>query len=384
MDRFDVIVIGGGVLGTFHAYHALEQGKKVLLLEKDLRPQQSTVRNFGQVVPSGMPVGEWLDYGRYSTQLYKSIQSETNIGIRNNGSCYIASRADEMAVLEEMHQKFKDVDYSSELLTKDAVLAKYPTLKSDYAVGALFFEQEVSAESEVLIHNIHKYIQDKYEQLTTRFNCAAVQVNVVNDSCEVVVADGTVYSAEHCFICNGRDFKILFPQVFADSGVVVAKLNMMSTKPMKEVSLPGNILTGLTIRRYESFQTCDAHKALDPNDVDAKLRELGVHILFKQRVDGSIILGDSHEYADAAGQDELSDFYNEMYINELMLAEAKKIMDLPNWEIEKVWPGFYAQHNEKDIFTETIDDRIHIVTGIGGKGMTTSAGFAKKNIESVL
>lgn len=384
MERFDIIVIGGGVLGTFHAYHALQQGKKVLLLEKDLRPQQSTVRNFGQVVPSGMPTGEWLDYGRYSTELYKSIQAETNIGIRNNGSCYIASSSDEMAVLEEMHQKFKDVDYSSELLTKDAVLAKYPTLRSDYAVGALFFEQEVSAESEVLIHNIHKYMQDKFEQLTMRFHCAAVHVDVVNDACRVLAADGEQYEAEHCFVCNGRDFKVLFPQVFAKSGIVVSKLNMMSTKPMKEVSLPGNILTGLTIRRYESFQTCESYKVLDPNDVDVRLRELGIHILFKQRVDGSMIIGDSHEYANAAEQDELSEFYNEMYINDLMLAEAKKIMDLPSWEIEKVWPGFYAQHNEKDIFTETINNRIHIVTGIGGKGMTTSAGFAKKNIEAVL
>lgn len=383
-NRFDIIIVGAGALGTFHAYHALLAGKKVLLLEKDLRPQQSTVRNFGQVVPSGMPVGEWLDYGRYSTELYKNIQAKANIGIRNNGSCYIASSNDEMAVLEEMQSKFAAVDYHSELMTKEAVLAKYPTLRSDYAAGALFFPQEVSAEPEIMIHNLHAYMQQQFEKLTMRFNTTVISVVDTNDTCKVQTADGTEYTAEHCFVCNGRDFKILFPELFAGSGLIVSKLNMFSLKAMPSVHLPGNILTGLTIRRYESFQTCEAYQQLNPDDVDQKLRDLGIHMLFKQREDGTIIVGDSHEYAPAAEQDSLGEFYNEMYINNLMLEEGKKILNLPEWEIEKCWTGFYSQHDELDIYTKTIDSRIHIVTGIGGKGMTTSAGFAKKNIESVL
>ncbi len=32
---YDLIVVGGGVLGTFHAFHALSQGKSVLLIDKD-------------------------------------------------------------------------------------------------------------------------------------------------------------------------------------------------------------------------------------------------------------------------------------------------------------------------------------------------------------
>ena len=60
---FDLIVVGGGVLGAFHAYHALKNGLKVALIEKDKAPQGATVRNFGQVVPSGMNE-KWQTYGR--------------------------------------------------------------------------------------------------------------------------------------------------------------------------------------------------------------------------------------------------------------------------------------------------------------------------------
>jgi hypothetical protein len=44
----------------------------------------------------------------------------------------------------------------------------------------------------------------------------------------------------------------------------------------------------------------------------------------------------------------------------------------------------YAQCKTSDIFRHTIDGRIHLLTGIGGKGMTGSAGFASENIQNYL
>ncbi|RYZ55549.1 MAG: FAD-dependent oxidoreductase, partial [Sphingobacteriales bacterium] len=88
--QFNVIIVGAGALGTFHAYQALKMGKKVLLLEKDKRAQEATVRNFGQVVPSGLPPeSEWHQYGRDATAIYKEIQEQTDISVRYNGSCYV-------------------------------------------------------------------------------------------------------------------------------------------------------------------------------------------------------------------------------------------------------------------------------------------------------
>lgn len=380
-NHFDIAVVGAGVLGTFHAYHALKAGKRVLVVEKDKRPQEATVRNFGQAVASGLPVGEWNRYGREATAIYKEIQEEYAIGIRNNGSFYIASSAGEMAVLEEMQQRFAADDYESTVLTASSVLAKYPSLKSDYVKGALFFPTEVSAEPEIMIHRLQEYLRLKYPgQVSFCYHTPVLDIAVNGDKVVLQVAGKTTYSAEHAIVCNGRDIKLLFPEVFAASGLVVSKLNMMATYPQPEIQLPGNILTGLSIRRYESFQSCDAYRLLQKEDIDPELQQWGIHILFKQRLDGSIIIGDSHEYARATDQDDLSIYYNEMHINELMIAEAKKIIQLNNWSMAQYWCGFYIQHNELDIFEHTIDQRIHIATGIGGKGMTTSAGYSKAHL----
>jgi len=100
-------------------------------------------------------------------------------------------------------------------------------------------------------------------------------------------------------------------------------------------------------------------------------------------LDGSVILGDSHQYADAANMDDLG-YDLDMDIDNFMVEEAKKIIQLPNYEIQRRWYGMYSQCKTSDIFKKTIDEDIHIVTGIGGKGMTGSAGFSKKNIAKIL
>ncbi|PSK95278.1 TIGR03364 family FAD-dependent oxidoreductase [Taibaiella chishuiensis] len=384
-NQFDVIIVGAGALGVFHAYHCLKAGKKVLLLEKDREAQEATVRNFGQVVPSGhAPDSEWHTYGRIATELYKEIQAEFPIGIRQRGSCYIAHTESEMAVLEEMQQKFTAADYECALWTAEQVQQRYPAVLDTYSKGALFFPQEVSAEPEMMIHSVLRYLSAKFgAQFSNRNNCAVIDVASIPEGCRITTADKNTYEAAHCIICSGRDFKLLFPEVFAESGLVVSKLNMMSTVPQPGVALPGNILTGLTIRRYESFTSCAAYQQLDPADVPQDCVDYGIHILFKQRTDGSIIIGDSHEYAPITEQDRLGQFYNEMAINDIILREAKKIVQLDDWRIARNWTGFYCQHKD-EIFTQQVAPGIHIVTGIGGKGMTTSAGFAAVHTTRIL
>lgn len=379
MKKYDLAIVGGGVLGTFHAYHAASIGLKVLVLEKDLFPQEASVRNFGQVVPSGFPVGKWHDYGRYSTHLYKSINNKHDIGIRNNGSIYIASSDDEMQLLCELQTNFQSSDYGSNLISKEELLRTYPSVDSNYAVGALEFPQEVSVESRKMIHQLHAFLRETTD-IEFKYATPVLSLNDKGSEVEIQTSTHEIFSAARIIICNGRDFRILYPEVFSQSNIEVVKLNMMVTKPMPEVKLPGNILTGLTIRRYESFKALNGYKNLNWDNVNHEALRLGIHILFKQRIDGSIVIGDSHQYADASKNEELG-FDIDMSINQVILDESKKILNLQNWDIQHYWNGFYAQmKGDEEIFDVKISSNIKIVTAIGGKGMTASAGYSKESI----
>jgi FAD dependent oxidoreductase TIGR03364 len=381
MSHFDLVIIGSGVLGTFHAYHASKLGKKVLLIEKDQYPINASARNFGQVVPSGMDK-EWFGFGMRGTELYKNIQAEFDISVRNNGSVYIASDTDEQRLIHELKKEMDSRGYEAQLLTTENCIDRWPSLKKEYCVEGLFFPQEVSVEPEKMIYRLLEYCTSKFLNLTYKPFTTIIDCFISADSVKIVSNAKEEFTAEKVIICNGGEFKLLFPDLFRGSGIMVSKLQMLRTKSMPDAKLDGNILTGLTIRRYESFQECPSYKNLKTPDNLAELKKWGIHILFKKAVDGSIIIGDSHEYADVSHSDDLGYSQNE-YINQLILTEAQRIVHFDVNKIASSWSGYYTQHNEKDIVEIDIENRIHIRTAIGGKGMTTSAGYSEKSIQKL-
>lgn len=382
-NKYDLIIIGAGVLGAFHAYHALKMGYTVLMVEKDYQPQEATVRNFGQVVPSGMN-SKWQAYGRESLKIYKEIQAITDISIRQNGSVYLASDEQEEALLDELCAINKTNDYASIRWSKTECLTKFSGLKSDYVRSGLYFPDEVTVEPDRMIHQFLDYLVTSLG-LSLVTNQLVIHCEEVNGQVEVHTAGGTCFLGAKALICSGRDFKALFPEIFLNSDLEVSKLQMMKTISQgKEYSLPGSILTGWSIRRYEAFAECPSFAAIKALENEySPQKKWGVHILFKQAEDGSVIIGDSHQYADASSVETLG-FDLDMAIDDFMIAEARKIIELPTYEIGQRWWGMYSQCKTSDIFQKNIGNTIQILTGIGGKGMTGSAGFSKENIKSIL
>lgn len=380
-NKYDLIVVGGGVLGTFHAYHAAKKGLSVAVLEKNSKPQGATVRNFGQVVPSGMNQ-KWQNLGRESLAIYKEIQSQFDITIRQKGTVYLASNDEEVQLIEELNQINKNNSYQSKLLTKKECLDTYSGLRSDYCKAGLFFPEEVTVEPRTMILRLQDFMT-KNQQVTFSYNTTIININEVNEEVVVTSSQGEEFKASKVIVCNGSDFKILYPSIYNTSDLVVSKLQMMQTVPQKNYKLEGSILTGLTIRRYEAFEECPSWKSIKSKEnQDSFEKKYGVHILFKQATDGSVILGDSHEYAAAKNIDDLGFDLNDE-IDGFMLTEAKKIIDLPTYKIKHRWAGFYSQCKTKDIFEYTVSKNVHIVTGIGGKGMTGSAGYSKEKINKI-
>ena len=381
MKKYDLIVIGAGNLGTFHAYHALLKGKTVLMIEKDAEPIEATVRNFGQIVPSGQALENWFELGRESLAIYKNIQSKFDITVRQNGTYYLASDDQEMTLLEETRALFKLEHYPSTLLNRKSCYERFQNLNTDYYKGGLFFPEEISVEPRTMVHRVRQMlIQDL--GLDFLNNTVVKNCDVENGICKVETADNQYFYSEKVVLCSGYEFKILFPEIFKTSQMKICKLNMMQTFPLNDVKLNGNILSGLSIRRYDSFKSCISYKKLITPEWQKPYQQWGIHLLFKQAINGSIIIGDSHEYADVDENSKLP-IGIDMEINCLILKEAKRIINLPDWKIQNYWAGYYAQAADGGIFEHHISNKIFISTGIGGKGMTTGAGYSRKRIEEI-
>src|SRR2546421_9054983 len=99
--EWDVIVVGAGVLGAFHAWFAARRGLRTLLSERGEMPADASVRNFGTLVPSAMTPGEWHRRAVESAAVYRDLADQIRIPLQRHGTQYLATTTAEAAVLEE-------------------------------------------------------------------------------------------------------------------------------------------------------------------------------------------------------------------------------------------------------------------------------------------
>src|SRR3974390_1085600 len=93
-QSFDLAVVGGGVIGLAHAYMGVRAGKRVAVIEKDLRANGASIRNFGFVTVTGQERGESWRLARRTKEVWTDLARLANIRIEQQG-LYLTARSDE-------------------------------------------------------------------------------------------------------------------------------------------------------------------------------------------------------------------------------------------------------------------------------------------------
>ena len=101
MSRWDLVVVGAGVLGTFHAYWAGIAGLRTLLVERNDWPRAASARNFGMIIPSGMETGLWHERALRSLNVYVVLQQAIQLPDVRRGMVYVAATQREAARMPE-------------------------------------------------------------------------------------------------------------------------------------------------------------------------------------------------------------------------------------------------------------------------------------------
>jgi D-hydroxyproline dehydrogenase subunit beta len=218
-------------------------------------------------------------------------------------------------------------------------LSRYPFIQETYCTGALLFPDDLTLDPRRMLRQLIPYVVQMggvdYVPHTT-----AVAVEPSGRQCRVKDARGDVYVADRVIVCSGADYRTLFPDIFRTSGLQLCKLQMMQTAPLPRFRLPHAILSGLSLQRYPAFASCPSYGLLPAQPIDEDVRAYGIHLLFKQAADGSVVIGDSHEYRDWTDAGLLEEITN-CAINEAILRYARKMLRLPSWTIQTMWNGYY-------------------------------------------
>ncbi|QDU00141.1 TIGR03364 family FAD-dependent oxidoreductase [Gimesia aquarii] len=372
--NYDVIVIGAGVLGAFHAYFAMQRGLKTLLIDKDVFPQQASIRNFGLIIPSAMPPGIWRDRALASCEIYSELSDLLGVHIRRVGTQYLAHTEAEASFLKRMAQEQHDEYCPAEFRNSKETVQSSCCLNTDFCKGSLYFPNDLQLDPGLFFRAFINWFASSSD-CDYLPKATVVSVEERKNHSQIKTADGRQFYAQQVFACSGADLQTLFPEIYAESNLHYCKLQMLKLANPNHRMLGVNIASPIALTRYPAFLNAQFSQGVSLELPDEALQDRGIQIWFTQNEHNEFILGDSHEYSEEPPTEFLS-----AEIESKMIDYAQNMFVNLDFKVTDRWCGIYTEEKSAGLFQYSLSERIDLITGIGGKGMTTGPGLAKENI----
>lgn len=365
-SRFDLAVVGAGILGLAHALAAARAGKSVVVIDRDARAVGASIRNFGFVTITGQRRGDTWRRARRSRDVWVEVAAQAGIPIEQRGLIMLARRPESCAVLDA----FMTTEMAADCALYSAADAhlRWPELASAPLTGALWSPHEVRVESRTAIPRLAAWLADAWGVRFIRSAAVqAVSVPHIQTSRGVVLADA-------CVVCPGDDLISLYPETIAARGVTLCKLQMLRLAAPGR-TLPAPLMSDLGLTRYRGYADLpeaaalrERLKAEQPSHLDN-----GIHLIVVQSADGSLVVGDSHHYGPTPGP------FAEQSVEDLILQEYRAATGLEPPPVQERWTGVYSSADE-DMFRATPEPGVRLVMVTSGTGASTAFAIAEETI----
>ncbi|GGM68992.1 TIGR03364 family FAD-dependent oxidoreductase [Dactylosporangium sucinum] len=364
-----IVIVGGGVLGTMHAWHAAQRGHEVVHLEREAEARGASVRNFGLVWVSGRAEGPELATALRARELWAEIGALVpGVGFRGNGSLTPCRTEAELAVASAAAGLDSAATRGWRLLSPAEARALNPALRGSF-LGALHCALDGAVESRVALPALRAALADsgRYTWLPGR--------EVRNVSSSGVVDDhGETHAGDQVVLATGAALGGLVRELAPALPVRRVWLQMAQTEPLGE-ALTTSVADADSFRYYPAYDAAPLNGQPQP----PVAAEHAMQLLMVQRLDGGLTIGDTHAYAEPFPFDELEAPYD--HVTQV----ASELLGRPLPRIVRRWHGVYAQCLDPAavVHRSQVLPGAWLVTGPGGRGMTCSPAIAEQTAEEL-
>ncbi|MEU2437671.1 TIGR03364 family FAD-dependent oxidoreductase [Streptomyces rubradiris] len=364
-----VTVVGAGVVGTMHAWHAVERGHQVVQIEREAEARGASLRNFGQIWVSGRAGGAELEAALRARELWEGIGGRVPaLGFRPNGSLTPVRGPLELAVAEAAVARADAAARGYKLLTPGEARALNPALRGDFT-AALYCERDAAVEPRTaqLALRAELLKSPNYTFLLGR------EVRDVTGAGTVRDDHGDTHHADAVVLCTGAWLGGLVRELAGpDLPVRRVRLQMMQTDPLGE-PLTTSVADADSFRYYPAYASAalDELNARQPQPRTAAAHRM--QLLMVQRADGGLTIGDTHEYEHPFAFDTDEEPY------EHLTGVVESLLGRPLPRVRHRWAGVYAQCTDpgKVVHRQQVHEGVWLVTGPGGRGMTCAPAIAE-------
>jgi D-hydroxyproline dehydrogenase subunit beta len=316
MDVFDLVVVGGGILGMSHAAAAASRGLSVALVDRSPQPQGASVRNFGHLTQLYSDGGVWGARADRSREIYATWAARGGVPMTVTGCLQLVQSPAQLTLAAAFAEAVGPA--KARLLTPEQARALVPALASagggGRILGGLHLLADALLEPRLLAVTLPPFLRDALG--VTLVTCdAAVALEPVSvtrggeggagarpgagappapaggppPTSAVVVrtASGRSLLGRHAVLATGDDICGLLPGLLREEAgkLRLCKLQMTRVRlPPGAGPLTMPVTSGLTLRRYPALAAVRpaefaAMMASDPEGADPSAEALGIHII---------------------------------------------------------------------------------------------------------
>jgi sarcosine oxidase subunit beta len=152
---YETIIVGGGNLGLWTAYHLARRGVRVAVCERHWAGGGATSRSAGMIRQQG-GTETAIRLGMRSRALYLQLGAELKLdsGFRQTGYYVLAEREEDQAAFAELVELRRRCGLENEWVDRAEGARRFPALNWDLLAGATFTASDGYVEPAVVVRNI--------------------------------------------------------------------------------------------------------------------------------------------------------------------------------------------------------------------------------------
>ena len=347
---YDVVIIGGGIVGTACATECTKAGLSVAIVEAKMIGGGATAAGMGHLTVMDDSEAQFA-LTRYSQLLWDEISDELPREVEHDacGTIWVAADEDELREVERKQKFYSERGVPVEVLDAQSVRQAEPNLR-DGLVGGL----RVPGDSVIYPPCAAQYFVDR---------TVAKGGRVFIDSVTEITSDGVRLRAGSTI----------------SAGVVVNAAGSWSpnlTAGLKVKKRKGHLLITDRYPRFLRHQLVELGYLKSAHSLTAE----SVAFNIQPRKTGQLLIGSSRQF-------EVDDATIDNSILTRMLARAFEFLPgLGKLSALRAWTGFRAATPDKLplIGPDVEHPRLYLATGHEGLGITTSLATAKLLVDQIV
>ena len=361
----DVLIVGAGIAGLSHAIAAVERGLSVTIIDRDARAVGASIRNFGHACVTAQTAElaelalvareKWLRYGR-----------SAGLFVIESGALTVARTAAESAVLDELAGSRESGQVR--LLTPREVREHLGAAADPTIVSGALLRDDLRVDPREAVGALAAWLA---VQPGVTFSW---RTSFLGASDGVVRTSRGEFRAARTIVCVGHDLDLLYPDLADAHAVERCALQMARVEAPEGLALGPAVLTGTSMLRYPAFAETDAAVALRAEMAaqHPELLDIAANVMFTQRPDGTLIVGDSHRYAVT------QDPFLAEPTSDILLEAIATILGAAELRVVERWQGVYASSAQRPFLIAEPEPGVTVAIVTSGVGMTISLGLAEK------